>query len=440
MASAPRWCQIETANRIRISGFVEDSATKSWRHRGLLGARHFTHRLLGSFQKILYSRTLLEGVVHDLELAGPNPDLLAIDAMCGEVVGSLMTTQSGSESFTVVVTWDDPYLAKDLVEAVTSRFISMSLDGDRREAVTAVDFIAQQMNFYAGLLGETEDSLRDFKEANLDKLPSQIRSIEGELKKYRELLVTADVTSKQLSLEVDLLQARLMGQSPMVIQSSTFVHSTPYRFEYQNMNIRLKAMLRQKTEDHPDVVKVRANLAALKDLIAEERSEGEASESQEVRSPLFQQVTAKLQDTKVELESSRLKETEYTRIVAGLVARAAKIPASEMALEKMIRDVKVTREIYETLRLKVEQARINQEIELSSQENRFQILDAPRVPLTHSKPNRPLICIGGLIAALALGCSLCFLFEFLDPAIVRIEEVGRCFSDKVLVTIPKLHV
>ncbi|MFT7463848.1 MAG: hypothetical protein ACI9EF_002196 [Pseudohongiellaceae bacterium] len=39
MASAPRWCQIETTNRIRISGFVEDSATKSWRHQGLLGSR-----------------------------------------------------------------------------------------------------------------------------------------------------------------------------------------------------------------------------------------------------------------------------------------------------------------------------------------------------------------------------------------------------------------
>ncbi|MFT7464446.1 MAG: hypothetical protein ACI9EF_002802 [Pseudohongiellaceae bacterium] len=47
MASAPRWCQIETTNRSRISGFVEDSATKSWRYRGVLGARHFTHRLLG---------------------------------------------------------------------------------------------------------------------------------------------------------------------------------------------------------------------------------------------------------------------------------------------------------------------------------------------------------------------------------------------------------
>ncbi|MFT7464479.1 MAG: hypothetical protein ACI9EF_002835 [Pseudohongiellaceae bacterium] len=47
MASAPRWCQIETTNRSRISGFVEDSATKSWRYRGVLGARHFTSRLLG---------------------------------------------------------------------------------------------------------------------------------------------------------------------------------------------------------------------------------------------------------------------------------------------------------------------------------------------------------------------------------------------------------
>ncbi|MFT7462480.1 MAG: hypothetical protein ACI9EF_000820 [Pseudohongiellaceae bacterium] len=47
MASAPRWSQIEATYRSRISGFVEDSATQCWRYRGVLGARHFTHRLLG---------------------------------------------------------------------------------------------------------------------------------------------------------------------------------------------------------------------------------------------------------------------------------------------------------------------------------------------------------------------------------------------------------
>ncbi|MFT7462829.1 MAG: hypothetical protein ACI9EF_001171 [Pseudohongiellaceae bacterium] len=48
MASAPRWRQIKATNRRQISSFVEESATLSWRHRGVLGVRHFTHRLLAS--------------------------------------------------------------------------------------------------------------------------------------------------------------------------------------------------------------------------------------------------------------------------------------------------------------------------------------------------------------------------------------------------------
>ncbi|MFT7463837.1 MAG: hypothetical protein ACI9EF_002185 [Pseudohongiellaceae bacterium] len=103
MASAPRWCQIETANRIRISGFVEDSATKSWRHRGLLGARHFTHRLL------LVPPAVVEAK-HDLA----SPGVIAL--FLGEVAGRVVADDFVPEGNGAAVRWVGDNFPEALVQ------------------------------------------------------------------------------------------------------------------------------------------------------------------------------------------------------------------------------------------------------------------------------------------------------------------------------------
>ena len=396
---------------------------------------------LSTFEKIIYSHTLLEQVSGGLELAGPDPEPIAVDHEIGRLRGAIRTEQSvsGSDSFQIQVEWDDPVLAKGIAELVTELFIETSLEGDRKQAGIAVDFIAEQLELYQEQLTQAEDALRTFKEENPEKLPDQHSSYVTELKDYRHQLVEADVKIKELTLKVELLTSRLNGEEPMVIQSALYVQHNPYRAAFQDLNIRYQSMLGRLRPDHPDVVEARAQLEALERIISQEKDGEEAQERQEVRSPVFQEILAKQQDTRLELKAAQLQRQEYQEIAAALEKKVATIPANEMALNALEREVHINKELFDSLRLKVEQARISQQVELQSQANRFQILDPARVPFKHSKPNSKMILIAGLMGGIALGFGLVFLFEFLDPAILREEEIEHVFGDRVLAKIPKLH-
>ncbi len=395
---------------------------------------------LATFMKIIYSRTLLEQVVERLELAGADPEPLAIDNMVGKLHGAIKTQQQGSDSFGIDVSYGDPVLAKEIAETVTELFIDKSLEGDRKEALIAVEFIQEQLDYYNDRLIDSEETLRKYKEDNPKQLPQQQNSYLADLESFRSKLVEVEVAIKERTLEGELFRKRLTGEAPMVISQATYIQYTPYQTEHQRLTILYQEMLQDKRPNHPDVIKIKCDLAAIKRMLDNEKENREASEKKEIMSPTYQEILARLQQCEIEIESKVLQKREYEKIVDDLETKVIKIPASEMKLSRLERDMAITRELTNTLRVKVEQARITQKVELQSQLNRFQILDPARVAFKHYKPNRMLIVIGGILGGFFLGFCLIFVFEFLDQSIVREEEISHLFGEKVLSKIPKLFV
>ena len=395
---------------------------------------------LSTFMKIIYSRTLLEQVVERLELAGPDPEPLLVDTMIGKLHSAIKTQQQGSDSFGIDVSYGDPVLAKEIAETVTELFIDKSLEGDRKEALIAVEFIQEQLDYYNDRLVDSEETLRKYKEDNPKQLPQQQNSYLADLEAFRSKLVEVEVAIKEKTLEGELFRKRLTGEAPMVISQATYIQHTPYQTEHQRLTILYQEMLQSKRPNHPDVVKIKCDLAAIKKMLDNEKENNEAAEKKEIMSPTYQEILARLQQCEIEIESRVLQKREYKKIVEDLETKVIKIPESEMRLSRLERDMAITRELTNTLRVKVEQARITQKVELQSQLNRFQILDPARVAFRHYKPNRMLIVIGGILGGFFLGFCLIFVFEFLDQSIVREEEIPHLFGEKVMSKIPKLFV
>ena len=394
---------------------------------------------LVSFNKIIFSRSILEEVVNRLDLLEGDSDPLAMEQMIGELTGAITASASGADSFSIVVDWKDPVVARDIVRTVTELFIDKSLEGDRKEATSAVDFIQKQLDTYQAQLSHAENRLKKYKEENPDRLPDRHNQYVGDLTSYRKLLVASEVEIKELELRQELLEQRLSGEQPMVVESASYLSVSPIQQRLENLRIKINEMQVRVKPDHPDLIKTQRELEAVQAIRAQEKSQREAAETKEVRSPTYQEVLAKLQDARVDLAAERLQREEYIKIIEELEGKVTGIPESEMALEAMKREVAINQEVFETLRSKVEQARVNQQVELQSQENRFQILDEAKVPLRHKSPNVPLILIGGLIGGIFMGIGLIFLFEFLDQAVVREEEMVFTFDEAILAAVPKLH-
>ncbi|MCC8998147.1 MAG: chain-length determining protein, partial [Candidatus Contendobacter sp.] len=79
------------------------------------------------------------------------------------------------------------------------------------------------------------------------------------------------------------------------------------------------------------------------------------------------------------------------------------------------RDYEVNRKKIEDMLTRRESAKMSQQIEQTSQDVRFKIIDPPRVPSQPSGPNRPLLMSMVLGAGLAVGVALAFLISQLWP-------------------------
>lgn len=394
---------------------------------------------LVSFNKIIYSNTLLTELVNRLDLVEGDADPMAMENMLVKLQENIKANAVGADSFSIEVSWKDPVQAKEITETVTELFIEKSLEGGRKEATSAVDFIQQQLDAYQADLSHAENRLKKYREENPDKLPDRHFAYLNDLKDYKKLVAKADVDIKEYELRVGLLEERLSTESPMVVESASFLNISPIqqrlehlRIEYQEMKVRMKP-------DHPELLRKKADLDAVGRIRSEEMEDKVASETTEVRSPTYLEVLARLQDAQVDLEAAQLTRIEYLAIIEKLEEKVALIPQAEMALKSIEREVAINQELFQTLRTKVEHARVNQQVELQSQENRFQILDSAKVPLKHAAPNVLMIIVGGILGGVFMGIGLIFAFEFLDQSIVREEEMVFVFDEAILATIPKMH-
>ncbi|MEI7436654.1 MAG: hypothetical protein WCL16_07600, partial [bacterium] len=343
-----------------------------------------------------------------------------------------------ADSFQIGCSASNPRLAKDLVEAVSELFIAKSLSGSRLEATVAVTFIQQQVDHYRQELEQGEAQVQAYKLSHIDTL-RQMSSINQQINDCNVKRVTAALALHQDQLVAQLLSARLSGEKPMVVSQALFVQNTPYQTQYQELSIKLGNLLATRNTNHPDVLKLQREMDYIVDLLNKEKERRDAKETQEVRSPVYQEVLSRLEDTRIKIKVEEDEIEQYTRMAEDLKKSIADVPEVEVSVARLEQEVRLNREIYDTLKIKLEHARVSREVEIAQQTNRFIVIDPPTVPLVRFKPIRRTFVVGGMAGGVILGLLLVFVLEFGDPRLLRPAELTNRFRKPVLGGIPKLY-
>ena len=393
---------------------------------------------LGSFEKILYSRPLIEEAVHKLDIDKGIKSDIEMEWAVNNLRRNIHLIGLASDSFQIGCTAADPQMAKKTVQAITSLFIEKSLQGSRRETMAAVTFIQKELDRYERELERTEKELQEFRQKNAETL-QQMMALGGQLHDYNAKRLEAELDLKQEQLNEKLLTERLTGEKPMVVSQTLFVQNTPYQRHYQELSLSMGNLLATRDRSHPEVQKLQREMDYITNLLEDEKKKNQASETQEVRSPVYQEVTARLEDARIKIRVLEQKITEYSRLGEETHQKLLVVPELEKEQRRLDGEVKLTREIYENLRMKLEQARVSCEVEIEQQASRFTIIDPPLAPLTRYKPIRKMFMIGGVVGGVCLGFLIVFLLEFTDPRLVRPGEITRRLGVPVIGALPKLY-
>ena len=316
----------------------------------------------------------------------------------------------------------DPTRAQAVTQALTETFLDSNLGRSREKIEDAQEFLDRQIADYERELDAAEERLANFRQERLSTLPDQ-ENYRFQMEQLRDELIEAEAGLAS----AEARQARLRRD----LEAGPASDAGLQIFETEQA---LAQLLSNYTERHPDVIALRRKLALL-------RGEPNGAAANGARSSAglslggYEQIKSQLGEADAQAALYAGRADSLRARLARMEERAADIPAVEVELAKLTRDYDVLKIKHGELLARREQAKLAHDSEVGADRVQYQIVEAPRVPLSPDGPSRSLLISLVLLVAGAAGASFAFVLVHVNECFADPTQLRRAFNLPVLGTV-----
>jgi len=203
---------------------------------------------------------------------------------------------------------------------------------------------------------------------------------------------------------------------------------------------QLTVLLSRYTQEHPDVVKLKNEIADLKRKIDEGPNPSDAPKPRKATEPpQLQQLRAKIQQAELnynDLVKRQAKVQDQIKVIEGHIEAS---PMVELELKELTRNYQSAQEFYNELLKKRENADMGSRLVHQQQGEHFSVLDPPSLPTAPSFPKMLNFAGGGFGGGALLGLVILYLLMALDKTLHTEREVEAYLKLPVLTSVPVLE-
>lgn len=395
-------------------------------------------------QVVILSRTLISGPnveklirMADLDLAVKNKNQR--EQLVEDVTKRLKVQTAGKDNiFTLSFLDNNPERAKRVVQSLVSIFIESGLGDKRKDSDSARRFIEDQIKSYAQKLDDAETRLKEFKLKNMMLVGDGAKDAVGSLREEAETLRQAQLELREAENSRDAIRKQLVGEAPGSV-SVTGGMTSELDGRIDGLKKQLDDMLRNYTDNHPDVIGTRRILAELEKQRADELKARKSAEGPIASTnPVYQQLKISLTSAEARVAQLKTRVGEYSSRVERSKQLMQMAPQVEQELAQLNRDYDIHKKEYDQLVSRRESANMSAQMESVAGVADFRLIDPPKAPTTPAAPNRTMLMpLAGLIA-LIFGGALTVLLDqirpaFFDSRVLR-ETMGLPILGSVSVT------
>jgi polysaccharide chain length determinant protein (PEP-CTERM system associated) len=353
------------------------------------------------------------------------------DALVDRLMRSLYIAGAGNNLYTVAYRDPEPQKAMRVVQSLTSIFVESSLGNKRKDTDSAKQFIEEQIKVYEKKLSEAENRLKDFKLRNFS-VTGAGRDAFSHMGELNSALNQAKLELREAENSRDALKRQIDGEEPVLLaenetQVAALVVTVPeIDGRIQALKVNLDALLQRYTEQHPDVVGVRRIIKDLEEqkrteIAARKRALAAAQPTTPARTPInnnpvYQQLRVSLAEIESNIASLKTRVAEYESRYNRFKGSIQLMPEIETEFGQLNRDYDVHRSNYQTLVARRESAVMSGEMDASSANAEFRLIDPPRVTPQPVAPNRLTLFGLSLLGALAAGVFASFAASQIRPS------------------------
>jgi uncharacterized protein involved in exopolysaccharide biosynthesis len=155
--------------------------------------------------------------------------------------------------------------------------------------------------------------------------------------------------------------------------------------------------------------------------------------------PFYKEMESQVVATELDIKRLQEEESKIKAKISGFLARIENTPVRELAMAGLTRDYHNTKEAYESLLKKSQEAQQAQNLERRQKGEQFKVIDPARVPEKPMQAKVFRILLGGLLLGMGFGIGMAFLREQMDRSFRDAEDLEATMECKVLANIPRIQ-
>lgn len=401
-------------------------------------------------RQALLSRPTLERVAQTADLVAKNKSPLAHEELIEELrkqINISVEMARGTNNYLYSMAFRNPNREKSVIVVSTllDTLINEVIGKKRSGQEDAQQFLQDQITEYERRLSAAEERLAEFKKRNMGLVPGESGDYFSRMQAENQALEATRASLRVAMVKREALATQLRGEAPYVPVADTGTSrlqaNAPVEMDttmrLQQAEARLQELLLRYTEQHPEVIELKASI---KELQARQKQELEALRQGKLNetggrsaflNPVHQQIQLSLNQADVEIATLRGQIADHERRSAELRKMADTAPEVEAEYARLNRDYGVTRAQYQSMVERLERARLSDKADESGTV-KFNVIDPPVAKIEPVAPKRGLLIAASLIVGILAGLGTAYLMHLTRPIFQNAKSLAEATGLRVL--------
>jgi polysaccharide chain length determinant protein (PEP-CTERM system associated) len=391
---------------------------------------------LWTVREILFSPSVLEAAgketrsYHDVSGTLPPQALEAIKA-------NINLKIDGDHTFQIAYDAPDRYEAANVANKLAELFVEQASAKHEQKNEEAESVINDQIGLLKKRLEEQGKQLQDYKGQVAHALPDHI---DDNLREAERLQATYQDRSTKISEEEarrSSIQKQLQDlEAKGVLDQPTVFEKSAAETKLDELRITEGELETRYTPKHPDVIKVKGQIAELENEIASQPKKGKADPSPTYLK--YIELRSELDGIRQRVEAYKQDQRTLSAQIASLTSRIEETPKHERVIDDMRREYDAGESQFHALLDKQLDAKLAEGLASSETGVAFAIIESAGVPTTPFSPQRARLMLMGLAAGLGLGLVMAFVLEQNDTTLGTVDEFQAFTTLPLLGVVPSL--
>ncbi len=331
-------------------------------------------------------------------------------------------------AFTISFRGRNPQQVQQVADTLASLYLEENLKERERQAEGTTKFLEDEMKCSKEHLEELESKISPYKTKHVSELPEVLQINLQMLDRVERDIDRMTDELRSLKEKEGYLQAQIAAIPPDTTSQDKLL--------LKDLRARLVQLRSRYSDDYPDVVKGKLEIAELEKRVGDES--GKPQDPSRSDNPAYVTLTSQLGSTQSDIESIKRQLAELLKKRDSYREKIERTPSVEEGYKTLMVDRNNTQAKYDDLARKVMEAKVSRGLEKEQMGERFTLIDPARLPEKPVIPNIPIVLLIGVVLGMGAGVGTASLREFNDTSARNPDDLSRFTNVPVLASIPPI--